>query len=342
MIVKNLIHALSEHDYKIAKIEGGDYTFLCKTNNEEISTIVIIDDIKYPKLADTEQCESINKSFENTFLLRGYIKVETLFLILTDKPYGFKNFSEGKFLFWVADLYSERLLSFMENDVAFDHLRTVIEESLSKPVKKSFTVKNRALRNFLSQPFVTVTLIIINILIFIYKDMILDFIDQQIFLVKYSNISTVTFSAKQYYRLFTCTFLHSDFSHLASNMMSLFFVGYYLEPIMGHIKYIILYLLSGIFASVCSVVYFTGAGVTALCIGASGAVFGVLGAYVTFALLGRFERYQLSIPRILLMVGLALFGGMQNTNIDNAAHIGGIIFGSILAYIYCISSKNKI
>lgn len=342
MIVKNLIHALGEQDYKIAKIEGGDYTFLCKTNGEEISTVVIIDDIKYPKLADTEQCEAINKSFESTFLLRGYKKVETLFLILTDKPYGFKNFSEGKFLFWVADLYSERLLSFMDNDDAFDHLRNIIEESLSKPVKKSFTIKNRTLRNLLSKPFITVGLIIINILLFIYKDMILDIFEQQIFLLKYANISIVTFEAKQYYRLFTCTFLHDDFSHLAGNMMSLFFVGYYLEPVMGHIKYTLLYLASGIFASVCSVVYFSSASTPALCIGASGAVFGVLGAYVTFALLGKFERYEISISRTLIMIGLALFGGMQSTNIDNAAHLGGVIFGSILAYIYCISSKNKI
>ena len=130
MKIKDLVNALSEHGYKIAKIQGDDYTFLCKTNEEEVPTIVIIDDIMYPKLADPEQCATISKAFENTFLLRGYRRVNTLFLILTDKPYGFKNFSDGSFLFWVADLYSERLISFMENDTAFDSVRSSIEETL--------------------------------------------------------------------------------------------------------------------------------------------------------------------------------------------------------------------
>ena len=210
MKIKDLVNALSEHDYKIAKIQGGDYTFLCKTNEEEVSTIVIIDDIMYPKLADPEQCATISKAFENTFLLRGYRRVNTLFLILTDKPYGFKNFSDGNFLFWVADLYSERLISFMDNDTTFDNVRSSIEEALSKPVKKKFTIKNRKVRIFLSKPFITIALLIINTLIFLYMDNIIDYYKKTTLLIKYSNISTVTLKESEFYRLLTSTFLHAD------------------------------------------------------------------------------------------------------------------------------------
>ena len=342
MIIKNLIRALSEYDYKIAKIEGGDYTFLCKTNNEEISTIVIIDDIKYPKLADAEQCETINKAFENTFLLRGYKKVNTLFLILTDKPYGFKNFSEGKFLFWVADLYSERLLSFIDNDEEFDYIRTAIETSLSKPVKKKFSIKNRKLRLFLAQPFITYALMIISILIFLYTDIVLSILDRQILLLKYANLSLVTLEQSEYYRLFTSIFLHHDISHLVGNMLSLFVIGYQLEPIIGHIKFTILYLLSGIVASVCSTLYYQNIETLALSYGASGAVFGVFGAYITLALLGKIDKRSISYPRLILAAAIMLYSGMQQETIDNAAHLGGIIFGSIITYIYCICQKNKI
>ena len=189
MNIKDLVRALSEYNYKLAKIEGGDYTFLCKTNEEEVSTVVIIDDIKYPKLADPEQCATICKAFENTFLLRGYKKVNTLFLILTDKPYGFKNFSDGSFIYWVADLYSERLISFMENDEDFNHIRNAIESTLSKPEKKRFRIKNRKVRKFLSTPFITILLLIVNVLLFVYTDMILDVLEKTIFYLKYSNIS---------------------------------------------------------------------------------------------------------------------------------------------------------
>ena len=342
MKIKDLVNALSEHDYKIAKIQGGDYTFLCKTNEEEVSTIVIIDDIMYPKLADPEQCATISKAFENTFLLRGYRRVNTLFLILTDKPYGFKNFSDGSFLFCVADLYSERLISFMDNDTTFDNVRSSIEEALSKPVKKKFTIKNRKVRIFLSKPFITIALLIINTLIFLYMDNIIDYYKKTTLLIKYSNISTVTLKESEFYRLLTSTFLHADISHLVGNMLSLFVIGYQLEPILGHIKYTALYLLSGIGASVCSVLYYTNISVPSMAVGASGAIFGLFGGYITLALLGRMDRREISYPRLILAVVFMLYSGMQGESIDNAAHLGGVIIGSIITYIYCICQKNKI
>lgn len=342
MNIKDLVNALSEHNYKLAKLEGGDYTFLCKTNEEEVSTIVIIDDIMYPKLADPEQCSSINKAFENTFLLRGYKKVNTLFLILTDKPYGFKNFSDGSFTYWVADIYSERLLSFMENDDEFNHIRNAVEAALSKPQKKGFTIRNRTLRKFLSTPFITILLLVINVLVFLYTDIILNTLDKALFYLNYANISVITFEQSEYYRLFTSVFMHFDFSHLIGNMFSLFIIGYQLEPIIGHIKYLLLYIISGIGASICSTLYYTNIQVTAIAMGASGAIFGIFGAYITFALLGKIEKQYISYPRLIIAAGLILFNGMQQQSIDNAAHLGGVIIGSIIAYIYCICSKNKI
>ena len=342
MEIINIIKALNEHDYKIAKIQGGDYTFLCKTNDEEVSTIVIIDDIKYPKLADAEQCSIINKSFENTFLLRGYKKVNTLFVIITDRPYGFKNFSQGNFVFWVADLCSERLLSFTEDDNAFDSIRKTIEESLSKPVKKSFSIKNHSLRIFLSKPIITTVLLAINILFFLYMDIFANIEQKTLLLFKYANISVMTLDKSEFYRLITCTFMHADASHLLGNMLSLFVIGFQLEPAIGHIKFTILYLISGIGASICSVLYYNNIEVISIGIGASGAIFGLLGAYISLSLLGRIDRRDVSYSRLIIAAGLMLYFGMQQEAIDNAAHLGGIIIGSIIAYIYCICSKNKI
>ena len=160
-------------------------------------------------------------------------------------------------------------------------------------------------------------------------------------MLDYCSIPTAVVDMKQYYRLFTSTFLHADFSHLTSNMVCLFFIGYYLEPIMGHIKYILLYLTSGIFASVCSVVYHSSTGNDALCMGASGAVYGVLGALVIYAFLSRIKKYKISISRILFLIGFSVVAGMQSTNVDHAAHIGGFVFGIILAFIFYICEKNK-
>ena len=152
----------------------------------------------------------------------------------------------------------------------------------------------------------------------------------------------MTLKESEFYRLLTCMFLHADFSHLAGNMLSLFVVGSQLEAIIGHIKFTTLYLLSGLGASVCSVLYYTNAGIPTMAIGASGAVFGIFGGYITLALLGRINRQSFSYQRLIFAVVLMLINGMQQDRIDNAAHLGGIIIGSIIAYIYCICSKNKI
>lgn len=341
MIVKNIKYALYRYGYKDTNIDGGDHTFLIRIGEEKISAVVIIDDIKYGELADAQECEAIKQSFESTYLFRGYKEVEMLFLILTDKPFEYKNFCEGKLIFWVADISSERLISFIDNDGAFNHLRNAVEDALSAPTENNGTREKRTFLKTLSQTYITDAIVAINILIYIYMYMTLNYNERYIFMLDYCSIPTAVVDMKQYYRLFTSTFLHADFSHLTSNMVCLFFIGYYLEPIMGHIKYILLYLTSGIFASVCSVVYHSSTGNDALCMGASGAVYGVLGALVIYAFLSRIKKYKISILRILLLIGFFVVEGMQSTNVDHAAHIGGFVFGIIFAFIFYICEKNK-
>ena len=172
--------------------------------------------------------------------------------------------------------------------------------------------------------------------------MIITVVDKALFYLKYANITELTLNQKEFYRLFTSTFIHFDISHLVGNMLSLFIIGQLLEPIMGHIKYLVLYVISGIGASVCSALYHTNFSVVTISAGASGAIFGIFGAYVTFALLGKIEKQYISYPRLIVAAGLMIFNGIQQQSVDNAAHLGGVIIGSIIAYIYCICQKNKI
>ena len=86
----------------------------------------------------------------------------------------------------------------MENDSEFDHIRGAVESALTKPEKKSFTIKNRKIRKFLSLPFITIALIIANVLIFLYTDMILNILDKTLFYLEYANISQITLDQKEY------------------------------------------------------------------------------------------------------------------------------------------------
>ncbi len=344
MIVKNINYALYRYGYKDTNIDGGDHTFLIRIGKEKISAVVIIDDIKYPELLDAQQCEAIKQSFESTYLFRGYKEVEMLFLILTDKPFEYKNFCEGKLIFWVADISSERLISFIDNDGAFNHLRNAIEDALSAPTENNGTTKNRTFLKTLSQTYITDAIFAINILIYIYMYMTLNYIERYIFMLDYCSIPTAVVDMKQYYRLFTSTFLHFDLNHIISNIFFLVFVGCLLEPMIGHIRYMLIYITSGVFGSVCSIVYLYIVGKTSLCAGASGAVSGIFGAFAAYGLLKKSEKKKNSVIRILLVIGMVILfciNTVDGTIAGNIAHMGGAVMGIILAFIFYICEKNK-
>ena len=137
---------------------------------------------------------------------------------------------------------------------------------------------------------------------------------------------------KQYWRLLTSVFLHSGLTHLGSNLLVQVLMGNAVERNLGHIRYLILYLVSGIGGNVISVLYDRAQGVNTYSVGASGAVFGVMGALIVLIIKGRKKlRAGSSLPaRAAFAVFYAVYAGFRNPYTDNAAHIGGLIFGLAL------------
>ncbi|KAB2912732.1 MAG: rhomboid family intramembrane serine protease [Bacteroidetes bacterium] len=136
------------------------------------------------------------------------------------------------------------------------------------------------------------------------------------------------------WRLLTACFLHYGILHLLLNLYALLYVGVFLEPLIGKWRFLILYLIAGIGGNVASL-YFNTFAVGA---GASGAVFGLYGAFLallTTKLIEKEER-KAFLTSMLLFVGYNLFYGFTKSNIDNSAHIGGLITGGLFCYLFCI------
>ncbi len=127
----------------------------------------------------------------------------------------------------------------------------------------------------------------------------------------------------QYYRAFTAMWLHADFLHIAGNMLALLIVGPALEVQLGKVRFVALYLIAGLGGSVASYLlsppYVVG-------IGASGAIMGVMGAYVVLGM-----RRRLPIAPVVALIVLNLLIGFSG-NIDWRAHLGGLATGATLAY----------
>ena len=179
------------------------------------------------------------------------------------------------------------------------------------------------------KPIITYALIAINVVVFIlsvFNDAILP-----MFAVNRELI--VNFN--QYYRLFTGMFLHAGILHLLFNMYALYIIGMQLESFLGKAKYLIVYLLSGIGASMLSI-FFSNS----FSVGASGAIFGLMGALLYFGYHYRVYLDSVVKSQIIPLIILNLILGFTISGVDNWAHVGGLVSGVLATMAVGVKYKS--
>lgn len=147
----------------------------------------------------------------------------------------------------------------------------------------------------------------------------------------------VLISEGQYYRLFTSMFLHSGIVHIGMNMYSLFMIGPLIEKSYGKVKYILIYFLSGILASITSYMF-----TPAMSIGASGAIFGVLGATLVLAYKLRKIVGKEFLVNVSSVIAVNIVFSFSIPNIDMYAHIGGLVSGILFSIIFYKNSERTL
>lgn len=200
-------------------------------------------------------------------------------------------------------------------------------EKRNKIAEKIFSYK---------QPIVTYIIMAICIIIFILMELSGGSTNSQT-LLKYGANLDVLVKNGEYYRLFTCIFLHIGIMHLLCNMYSLYIIGREVENLFGKIKYIIIFILSGIFGSIMSLA-FTHNTISA---GASGAIFGLLGALLYFGMHYRTYLGEAIKRSIIPIIVVNLIIGFFAEGIDLAAHIGGLVGGVLVAMMVGVPDKSK-
>ena len=145
----------------------------------------------------------------------------------------------------------------------------------------------------------------------------------------------------EYGRIIYSMFLHARIDHLFNNMVILFFLGAMIEKVTGHIQLLLIYLLSGIGANICSLLYKVMTMDSMASVGASGAIFGLDGVLLAWILLDRQAMPDVTPRRVLLMIVLSLYSGFTAHNIDNAAHVGGLLTGFAAGALLCALQRRK-
>lgn len=186
----------------------------------------------------------------------------------------------------------------------------------------------------------TAALVLINTLVFLILELT-GGADDTMHMLEWGAAYTPAILEGDVYRLFTSMFLHFNSRHLVNNMLVLFVLGGRLEQITGKIRFLVIYLLGGIVGNLLSLYLELQTCEFAVSAGASGAVFAVMGAMIYALLRHRGRVEDLSVRQIIIMAALSLYLGFTDSNVDNAAHVGGL-FGGFLSAVLLYHPRKSL
>ncbi len=180
---------------------------------------------------------------------------------------------------------------------------------------------------------ITTAMLVLNLLVFLLVEITGGSQDIEHMLECGAAYTPIILEDGQWYRLFTCMFLHFGMEHLANNMLVLFVLGGRLERTVGKIKFLIIYILGGMAGNILSLILDIRSMEFAVSAGASGAVFAVMGAMIYVLLRSKGRVEDITVRQMVIMAAFSLYFGLTSSGVDNAAHIGGMLSGFVLAVI---------
>ncbi len=207
------------------------------------------------------------------------------------------------------------------------HCPECVKEGRAGSPRRTSTIAG-ALRSTADQPVVTWAIIALCALIYVLQ------------LLPNSPVTNALlyyapYTYTQPWRMITALFVHSpsSFLHILFNMFSLFVFGPIMERMLGRVRFLVLYLLSGFGGSVAVLLIAPSTPV----VGASGAIFGLLGAYFVIQ-----RKLGGNATQLLIVIGLNLvIGFLPGTNIAWQAHVGGLIVGAATALVYLRTRREN-
>lgn len=191
------------------------------------------------------------------------------------------------------------------------------------------------------KPYLTILLVAVNVIVFFF--LALQGMTEDPEFMLYHGAMYVPYIVEngEYYRLISSMFLHFGFEHLMNNMVVLAVIGVNLEHELGKIKYLLIYFASGLCGNILSAVWDIRLGEYAVSAGASGAIFGLIGALLYVAVRNRGRVGTINGRGILFMIIISLYYGFTSGGVDNMAHIGGLVSGFLMAVLLYRKRKGK-
>ncbi|MFV0247036.1 MAG: rhomboid family intramembrane serine protease [Mycoplasmatales bacterium] len=225
----------------------------------------------------------------------------------------------------------QELITHYDNDINLEEVKKeepiTLEQhfqNVSTSPSKYFKEKKKEnMKNYVVDENYTQKIIFLNIFIFIF----FSFSNVPLFMVLRSQVFDIT----NFFALFTSAFMHANIMHLFSNMLSLWIIGTSLENIVGSKKFVKIYALCLILSSLCILLIAPQGTIT---IGASGAIFGLIG-YILMVVYNQREMFHPNqFNSLVLIIVLNFFYTIINPSISLVGHLGGFVCGILIYYLY--------
>ncbi len=307
------------HDNVCRFVDVVDYR---NPNESGINTDVLID---------------LNRKLTQGFTKSGYGSIEVLTIIVTYSEVLAEQLAGNSMPYWVMDTYNDEFIIPAAQPVSFDGvellMRGVLDDMASlADVRQHFSSGLRL--NNERPPFKLFTvnnlMVLINVVVYLVLESMGSTQDSMFMIGHGAFYWPAVYYNGEIYRFFTSMFIHFGFSHLFSNMVILFCLGDNLERAVGKLKYIVVYIISGLGASVVSCVFYVITNENIVAGGASGAIFGVVGALIYIVTVNHGKLEDLDSYRLIIFAAFSLYSGFTSTGVDNAAHVGGFLVGLLM------------
>lgn len=336
---------LLQHGYRRVPLNVSGIYFHLQQMEHSGYAIVTIDETSGTFLT-REQFLHISEQIRQYLMKQDCYTTNFLYLLITDQTESGRRLFEDNDCYWILSPQSRQFLVYETQNAFFEPLRRSFEQlfppSAGLRSEAAASRSTSSARPGYTRKYLTCNtlLVAVNVIIFLFTNL-MDLFQHYEWLDLGALSWQEVFQHHQYYRLITSMFLHSDLDHIFNNMLVLFFIGKYLEEQVGQMRYAVIYFSTGIIAGFTSMVYNMFQHTNVVSIGASGAIFGLMGALLTIVLLKKGRGQELNFRQLLFMCLFSLYGGLTSEGVDNAAHIGGFLSGILITLILCWKERRE-
>ena len=345
MIMKLLHYFVTEEDYNPIILHGVNDEIWLENLNNPYKVVRIVnhyihnneqlsfDNFKVKQITNKLKSKTLSRKMK---VLNIYLDLGEAVNLTSDSE------SESVVVKKITDLKNEHLISVFPDILTktkYEEKGMELFAKITNDINNANKEKTKKLDKIFSikKPIITYCIIALCILAFILMYIFGNGSSDNLTLIKFgANLDILTVGLGEYFRLITCSFLHIGIFHLLFNMYALYVIGSQAESFFGKIKYLIIYLFSAVSASLLSLMFSSNV----ISAGASGAIFGLMGALLYFGYHYRIYLGNVIKSQIIPIIVINLLFGFLVSGVDNAAHIGGLIGGFLMAMVLGVPEHN--